>query len=135
MDETHFKTFGNGLEVKWMPVTTERIAAICYEVNRSYCQSIGDNIQLPWNKAPKWQQQSTINGVELHLNNEITPEQSHQNWLKEKVEDGWIYGPIKSAEFKTHPCVVPYSMLSQQQRSKDYIFKAIVDYFKEELKC
>lgn len=105
-----------------------RIAKVCHEVNRAYCESLGDTSQDPWNQAPDWQKQSCINGVKMHLENpDVTPRQSHENWMREKAAAGWVYGPVKDPEKKTHPCMVPYGQLPQEQRSKDYIFKAIVD--------
>ena len=70
---------------------------------------------------------SAINGVKYHLSNkDATPESSHESWLKEKQATGWKYGLIKNAETKEHPCFIPYNELPQEQRSKDYIFRAIV---------
>jgi hypothetical protein len=108
----------------------EQIAELCHEVNRAYCRSIGDESQLPWSEAPEWQKCSAINGVKFHLENDTTPEDSHINWMNEKLADGWVYGEVKDPEKKTHPCIVPYHELPQEQRSKDYIFKAICDFFK-----
>ena len=45
---------------------------------------------------------------------------------RDKIADGWVYGKIKDAELKTHPCCVPYEQLPVEQRAKDYIFRAIV---------
>ena len=107
------------------------IARICHNVNRAYCQSIGDHSQPVWHEASEWQKQSAVNGVNYHLSNENTkPEDSHNNWLKEKLESGWVYGVEKNADLKTHPCIVPYDQLPAEQKSKDFIFKAIVDCFK-----
>ncbi|WP_110933262.1 RyR domain-containing protein [Paenibacillus bouchesdurhonensis] len=108
----------------------EQIARICHEVNRAYCSSIGDASQPSWEDAPEWQRDSAVNGVEFHLNNDTTPEQSHENWMKEKVDSGWVYGSVKDPEKKEHPCMVPYDQLPLEQRTKDYLFKAIVDCFK-----
>ena len=74
----------------------EKIAKICHEVNKVYCESIGDFTQVTWDEAPDWQKKSAVNGVQLHLNNPaLTPENSHENWMAEKVKDGWKYGEIK----------------------------------------
>ena len=109
----------------------EEIARICHQVNKSFCESIGDNSQLDWEKSPEWQKQSAINGVNFHLENKnIKPSDSHESWLKEKIENGWIYGKVKDTEKKTHPCCIPYEQLPTEQKSKDYIFEAIVDCFK-----
>jgi len=107
-----------------------RIARICHEVNRAYCKSIGDDSQVSWDEAPQWQRDSAINGVMFHLENDVTPEQAHENWMREKEADGWVYGEVKDIEKKEHPCMVPYDQLPAEQRTKDYLFKAVVDCFK-----
>lgn len=108
----------------------EQIAKICHEVNKSYCESIGDNSQPKWEDAPEWQKSSAINGVKFHLENDVTPEQSHENWLKQKLEEGWVYGKEKDVEKKTHPCIKRYDELPKYQRAKDSLFKAVCDCFK-----
>ena len=108
----------------------EKIAKLCHEVNKTYCESIGDHSQPKWEDAPGWQKESAIAGVNFHLENETTPEQSHESWLKQKELDGWKYGPIKDGIKKEHPCFVPYEELPKEQQVKDHLFKAIVDCFK-----
>lgn len=109
-----------------------KIAELCHEVNKAYCESIDDFSQTSWVDAPEWQRDSAINGVKFHLNNEnIKPEDSHNSWMKQKIEEGWVYGEVKDPEKKTHPCMVKYNQLPVEQRSKDYIFKAICDFFKK----
>ena len=109
---------------------SETIAAVCHNVNRAYCQSIGDDTQPTWEDAPEWQKDSAISGVEYHLTNDVTPEQSHESWMEHKRMDGWVWGDVKDPEKKTHPCMVPYDQLPQEQKTKDYLFKAVVDTMK-----
>ena len=105
----------------------QSIARVCHEVNRAYCLSLGDVSQLAWDEAPEWQRTSCINGVRHHLDHPgTTPEGSHEVWLAEKKAAGWKYGPVKDAEKKEHPCCLPYSELSESDKAKDYIFRAIV---------
>ncbi len=105
----------------------EAIARVAHEVNRAYCDSIGDTSQPAWEKAPEWQRQSAVNGVKFHAENPTaSPSASHENWLEEKRNDGWTYGPVKDPDAKQHPCFVAYDQLPQEQRSKDYLFKAVV---------
>jgi len=88
------------------------VAKVCHEVNRVYCQSIGDWSQPEWDSAPDWQRESCHKGVTMHFENpEATPEDSHRSWLKEKVANDWTYGPVKDADNKIHPCLVPYNQL------------------------
>lgn len=103
------------------------IAKVAHEVNRAYCLSIGDDSQVPWEHAPDWQKASAVNGVHFIASNpDASPSASHDSWMKEKAEAGWKYGPVKDPEKKEHPCFVPYEQLPQEQRSKDYIFGAVV---------
>lgn len=106
----------------------EKIAKVCHEVNRAYCESLGDYSQTSWEKSPEWQKKSAIAGVQFHFDNPgCHPASSHESWWEEKRKNGWVYGPNKDAEMKTHPCCVPFNQLPVHQRAKDYIFQAIVE--------
>lgn len=108
-------------------MTIEQIAQVCHEINKSYCSVLGDDSQVSWEDAPEWQKISAINGVNFHLENtEAKADSSHNNWMKEKVESGWVYGEVKDAEAKTHPCIVPFNQLPKEQQAKDYLFKQVV---------
>ena len=103
------------------------IARVCHEVNRAYCEALGDTSQPPWSKAPQWQQDSATMGVRLHLSNpEAGAEASHVSWMNQKLADGWKYGPVKDPEKKEHHCLVPFNELPVDQQAKDYIFRAVV---------
>ena len=105
----------------------EKIAVVCHEVNRAYCEAMGDHSQLPWCYAPEWQKQSAISGVRFHLSNPCAgPEASHDEWMRQKIADGWKYGPEKNLEKKEHPCMVSFNELPKEQQAKDCIFRAIV---------
>ncbi len=111
-----------------MLLKIEEIARICHEINKSYCESLDDFSQVSWEDAPDWQKSSAIQGVIYHINNKnISPEDSHKNWLKQKELEGWSYGKIKDVDKKQHPCFLPYNELPLEQRAKDYIFKSLVD--------
>ena len=108
-----------------------KISQVCHEANRAYCQTIGDNSQLPWSEAPQWQRDSALKGVELHLSGDHGPQASHDSWRKEKIETGWVYGEVKDPEKKTHPCMVDFDQLPKEQQIKDFIFLAVVRAFKD----
>jgi len=108
----------------------ERIAWTCHEANRALCLAYGDTSQVVWEDAPADIKGSAIDGVRFAIEHpEATPEDSHQNWCAFKVGDGWVYGPVKDADKKTHPCLVEYGKLPVEQRAKDYVFQGIVRSF------
>lgn len=105
----------------------EAVARVAHEVNRAYCMSMGDASQPAWEDAPEWQRASAVAGVEFHhANPDAGPEASHESWFAQKAADGWVYGPVKAAEGKTHPCMVPFGELPAAQQAKDFLFRAVV---------
>lgn len=110
----------------------EQIAKICHEVNKAYCESIGDYSQVGWIDAPQWQKDSAMDGVRFHLNNPNSqPCDSHNNWMAEKLDNGWKYGNVKDAEAKEHPCIVEYDQLPKEQQAKDALFISVVRSFEK----
>ena len=104
----------------------EQIACVCHEVNRAYCAALGDMSQPAWDDAPEWQRASARMGVDLHTRGDFGPEASHISWMKQKIEEGWVYGERKDPVAKTHPCIVPFDQLPREQQAKDFIFRAVV---------
>lgn len=100
-------------------------ARVAHEANLAYCKTIGDDTHVSWDFAPSWQIESAIAGVEGVIAGN-TPEQSHESWLEHKRKDGWVYGPVKDPDKKTHPCMVSYGELPPEQRVKDLVFVSVV---------
>lgn len=46
---------------------------------------------------------------------------THDNWAKQRMEDGWKYGEKRNDETKEHPCLVPYEELSEEEKEYDRI--------------
>lgn len=108
-------------------VALHYIAEVCHNVNRDYCQSLGDFSQPVWDEAPQWQKDSAMTGVMLHVTNpDAGPQASHESWMAQKIAEGWVYGPEKNPELKTHHCLVPFDQLPVAQQAKDFIFRGIV---------
>lgn len=107
------------------------IARIAHEANRAYQLGVLDclhHAEWPtWDDAPRWMQESAIAGVAAIINDPAsTAEQSHERWMAHKEHQGWVYGPVKDGEKKTHPCMVPYAQLPPSERIKDHLFHGIV---------
>jgi len=102
-------------------------AVAAHEANREYCVSIGDDTQVPWDDAPDWQKEGALAGVKFHINNpDAEDSASHDNWVAQKLADGWVLGEEKDEEEKTHPCMVPFDELPEEQQHKDVLFKETV---------
>lgn len=110
-----------------MSAMVEAIARVCHEANRGWCEVHGDTSQRSWTDAEQWQRDSAIAGVRFALENPDAPASAqHDAWSRDKLADGWTYGPVKDAVAKTHPCLVPFDQLPGQQQAKDRLFKAVV---------
>lgn len=108
-------------------IPADIIARTCHEVNRAICETFGDASQKPWDEAEGWQRESAMKGVEFALGSPgCTPQDQHEAWMADKRAAGWTHGPVKDAEAKTHPCMVPYDQLPPEQRVKDAAFRAVV---------
>ena len=44
---------------------------------------------------------------------------THENWAKSKIEDGWVYGQELDDAKKTHPCLIEYEKLSEEDKDYD----------------
>lgn len=113
-------------EPEWKTKLVKACAEAAHEMNRVYCESIGDFSQPAWKDAPDWQKESAIGGVYGVLDQRNGPRESHETWLKEKTKAGWMWGPEKNPALKTHPCMVPYDDLPEAQKLKDRLFVTTV---------
>lgn len=63
---------------------------------------------------------SQVDGFKNWLEHpDITPEENHENWMRYKLEHGWVYGEKKSEKYKTHPDLVPFDELPEVEQRKD----------------
>ncbi len=110
----------------------EDVARVAHQVNKAYCESLGDFSQVEWEKAPEWQKDSAKNGVVFQFENPDAPASaSHESWAAQKIAEGWGYGPVKDPEKKQHPCLVAFKDLPQEQKAKDFIFKGVVQALRQ----
>lgn len=43
----------------------------------------------------------------------------HEVWASQRIEQGWIYGPERNDRKKTHPNLVPYEKLTEEDKDYD----------------
>jgi hypothetical protein len=117
-------------------MTKDQIVANCaqaaHEMNRLYCEAVGDLSQKRWPDAEQWQRDSAIEGVGMALNGS-SPKEQHEAWWACKLAAGWKVGPVKDPEKKEHPCMVPYSELPPEQQRKDGLYIATVRAMRDAL--
>jgi hypothetical protein len=46
----------------------------------------------------------------------------HELWRQAKLADGWRLGPVKGKKKHTHPALVPWEKLSDDEREKNRTF-------------
>jgi hypothetical protein len=105
----------------------EQIARVCHAANRELQLIQGDPVPSPpWEGAPGDQRASAVAGVVAALAGS-SPERLHEKWADAKTAAGWTYGDVKDWDTKTHPCLVPYANLPEEQQLKDALFAAVVE--------
>lgn len=104
-----------------------QIAEVAHEANRAIQRILGEQVNFPWESTSPDLRASAVDGVSAILDGRVTqPEQSHANWCDFKQAGGWTYGPVKDFAKKEHPDLLPYVLLSEDQKAKDAVFFAIV---------
>lgn len=72
----------------------------------------------------------------LHLNNEETETMArveHIRWSWEKRLNGWIYGPVKDDNRKTHPSLIPFEQLTESEKEKDRELVRLIPAFLQDI--
>ena len=50
---------------------------------------------------------------------EALAKKEHDDWMLERAENGWVYGPEKDAAYKISPYMLPYEELDEETKDKD----------------
>lgn len=56
---------------------------------------------------------------ELIALREQIAENVHEIWSAGRIKDGWTWGERRDDEKRTHPCLVPYGELSDEEKEYD----------------
>ena len=43
----------------------------------------------------------------------------HEVWAETRIKQGWKYGSERNDELKTHPCLIPYEELPEEEKEYD----------------
>lgn len=56
---------------------------------------------------------------ELGLLVEKMSKNVHEVWAETRINQGWKFGEQRNDELKTHPCLVPYEELPEEEKEYD----------------
>jgi len=124
------------------------IEALAREIHGTYCRNNPNAPNdMPWEDLPEDIRQanfdqanefvSHIESLELNVGpltsnyidkavEQLTDEQIetiatriHDVWMQSKLAAGWAYGPLSDDSAKTHPMLIPYADLPEEEKEKD----------------
>lgn len=58
-------------------------------------------------------------GDDLLESSQLLAKNNHEVWARQRISDGWRYGPARNDERKEHPSLVPYEELSESEKQYD----------------
>jgi hypothetical protein len=50
---------------------------------------------------------------------ELLARNAHDIWARQRLADGWHFGPKRNDQQKEHPCLVPYEELPESEKEYD----------------
>lgn len=102
------------------------VARVCHEAIRAMQVVLGDQApDVPWDaKRPEYAE-GVVRAVRMYREG-ASREQVHEAWCTDRKAMGWTWGPEKDWEKMTHPCLVPWDDLPDEQKRKDAVFSANV---------
>jgi hypothetical protein len=107
-----------------------RRCVFVYEVARLQAAAVNAPIiPEPWDTRDEAFKTQMIEVVKRYCEMETlpTPEEAHDSWWNKYIEMGWVYGPVRDRDLKTHPDMVPFDELGYEEQIKDAVFLALVD--------
>jgi class 3 adenylate cyclase len=59
--------------------------------------------------------------AEIQQLTERLAENTHDHWARQRLAEGWTYGPTRDDVKKEHPCLVPYAVLPDAEKQYDHL--------------
>jgi hypothetical protein len=93
------------------------IKTVYEESNRGFAQDIPKKLaRLGYIMQESWPGAPEISFTEAEV--EVLAEMEHNRWMKEKIEFGWRYAPIRDNVRKKQPALLPWRPLPPEEREQ-----------------
>jgi hypothetical protein len=103
------------------------IAKEAYAMSLAYAEAIGENSLRSWDELDTYTRERFIANVSFVLKDPIaTPKELHEFWRNALLKAGWKLGPYEDSHSKTHPCLVLWGFLPEEQQVEYALFIAFV---------
>ncbi|SIT50472.1 hypothetical protein BN2476_830043 [Paraburkholderia piptadeniae] len=103
-----------------------QVARVVHEVERAYRMSVGETEVPSWEKASAQAREGAIFSVRAVAGGFMTPESTHEQWVREMTRLGWSRGDALDTEAKTHPHLIEYAALPREVQTRDALMVAVV---------
>lgn len=120
------------LPIEW-PVNgslLERRTVFIYETARLQAASVNAPIiPEPWSTRDWAFRSQMVQHVAFMMSPDrfTDPGIAHDSWWDAYEKLGWMYGPVRDPDKKTHPDMIPFSELGWQERIKDAVYIALCE--------
>lgn len=115
---------------KKIPIDARDIAEILCQVNYSFCLTYDAPVKsVDWAYVPEEERRGRAEYILQFMKKLMgannpgipTPKEIHDEWVKNKKEDGWFLGEY-DLERKLHPNLCEYEEMDIREQIKDYLF-------------
>ena len=108
----------------------ERRAIFIYEAARLQAIAVdAPVVPEPWHEREQSFRSQFLDVVSMMTgpDRKNSPEELHDDWVRAYEAMGWIYGPKRDLNTKTHPDMVPFDQLEKREQDKDAVFIALCE--------
>ena len=108
------------------------IAQECHAKNNELMMMNGEEQRGSWETLDRHTKFITLKSVIKALENpNLTAKEMHDEWMNNKIEDGWKFGDVKDAELKTHPLIIDFELMNDIDKMKDQNFIDVCNKYRE----
>lgn len=115
-DDGTLKTFDE-LSLEYQLSNIEQAKSYAYKLELINCFYSDKKLDYPI--ITKFTNKDDENGNKNDLS--FLAREEHVRWVKEKIKNGWTYGPKRDSKLKTNPCLLPFDFLTKTDQNKDVI--------------